>query len=93
MYSNPNKGEPKVHTVTYKDFNGNRALQETVLKLMVAGQDCDPANYTFVNSNAAFPGGFFWAYNESVSERITQVPGIGISQTDKRNQEALMYRI
>ena len=90
VYSNPNKGEPKVHAVTNKDFNGNRALQETVLWLTVAGQDCNPANYTFVNSNAEFPGGF-WAYNESGAECITQVPGIGISQTDKRNQEALKY--
>ena len=57
VYSNPNKGEPKVYMITNKDFAGNRALQETVLWLMVAGQDCNPANYSFVKSNAEFPGG------------------------------------
>ena len=74
-----------------RDFDGGRALQELVLWLLIAGQDCNGGNYTFTAANSENPNGSMVFNGTSSAECIIQVPGIGISQTDPRNQEALMY--
>lgn len=90
VYSNPVKSDPEVKVITNREFAGIRALEELVLWLLVSGQDCNQANYSFVPPNAENPTGF-WAYNGSGAECIVQVPGVGIAQTDARNKEALMF--
>jgi hypothetical protein len=72
-------------------FDGSRALSETVLWLLVAGQDFDDANYTFTAPNDTNQEGYCVYNGTSRCEFIVQVPGVGISQTDPRNQDALIY--
>ena len=91
VYSDPKVGDPRVQVESNRDFNAGRALQEIVLWLLIAGQDCNSGNYTFTAANSENANGSMVYNGTSSSECIIQVPGIGISQTDPRNQEALMY--
>jgi hypothetical protein len=91
VYSGPKIGEPRVNDKSTRDFDGGRALEETVLWLLLAGQDFNDGNYTYTTANSE-NGKSAVVYNgDSSAECIIQVPGIGISQTDPRNQEALMF--
>ena len=91
VYGDPKVGEPRVIVESTRDFDGGRALEETVLWLLLAGQDCNASNYTYTVGNTE-NGKSGAVYNgDSCAECIIQVPGIGISQTDPRNQEALMF--
>ena len=91
LFSDPKHGDPRVQLNTDIHFDGTRALAELVLWLLVAGQDCNEANYTFTAPNFENPVGFYVYNGVSFSECLIQVPGIGISQTDPRNQDALIY--
>ena len=91
VFSDPKKGDPRVQVNMDLHFDGSRALSETVFWLLVAGQDCDDANYTFTAPNDANPEGYCVYNGTSRCEFIVQVPGVGISQTDPRNQEALIF--
>jgi hypothetical protein len=91
VFSDPKKGDPRVHVNTDIHFVDSRAFSETVLWLLLAGQDCDDANYTFTAPNDANPEGYCVYNGTSRCEFIVQVPGVGISQTDPRNQEALIF--
>jgi len=91
VYSDPNKGDPAVQVESNRKFHGGRALEEIVLWLLIAGQDCNDSNYTVIAPTSE-NGVTSMVYNGSSSaECVIQVPGIGISQTDPRNQDALSY--
>jgi len=78
--------DASVHMNNTGSFNTTLAIKEIILWLTCAGQDCNKNNYklvaenknwTHVPSSAVFP--------------LVSVPGIGTSQLDPRNQEALIF--
>ena len=79
----PDKMEPEVNIYATATFDGARALEENVLWLLTLGQNCDEEDYTQSGSS--------WVFNGKEPKNLIEVPGIGASQLDPRNQEALAY--
>ena len=80
---NPEKMEPEVNMYSTATFDGARALEEHVLWLLTIGQNCEEEDYTQSGSS--------WVFNGKEPKNIIEIPGIGASQLDPRNQEALAY--
>ena len=64
-------------------FKGEVAIKECVLLLLLAGEDPDRTHYTMSEGK--------WTHNAAFAHCVAPVPGIGLSQLDSRNQEALAF--
>jgi hypothetical protein len=64
-------------------FKGETAVKELTLLLVMAGTDLDRTHYSKTGGE--------WIHNAIFARCVIPVPGVGLSQLDPRNQEALGF--
>jgi hypothetical protein len=83
-----NDKDTAVHMTNTSSFNTTLAIKEIVLWLICAGQDCNKNNYKIAPDAQQNT----WIYAPGCTvQPLISVPGVGISQLDPRNQEALIF--
>ena len=81
-----NDKDASVHMTNTGTFNTTMAIKEIILWLICAGQDCNKNNYKIEAETKN------WTYSPTCAVfPLISVPGIGTSQLDPRNQEALIF--
>ena len=64
-------------------FKGETAVKELTLLLVTAGQDVDRTHFVKIGDD--------YIHNAAFARCVLPVPGVGLSQLDSRNQEALAF--
>lgn len=77
-----------VHMTNTSTFNTTLAIKEIVLWLLCAGQDCNKNNYK--SASETHPKEWIHDPGSTVFPLVS-VPGVGLSQLDQRNQDALVF--
>lgn len=95
VFSKKGATEPEVKLFTTLSYDGKKALKEWTLWLLTLGQDINGSHYTQSTGTASETGresGNAWVYSGGKDDAgLFQVPGIGNSQLDPRNQEVLCF--